>query len=119
MRNADGVILVYDINSSNSFDKMNVWLNAVRQVTKENTTIFLLGNKLDLAVENKGLRRVQHERVSSYVTENNIDYWIECSAKTGENLDNTFYKFYTGKYTIYFKRFIINRNSKWRIKVRI
>jgi GTPase SAR1 family protein len=96
MRNADGVILVYDINSPSSFEKVNVWLNAVRQVTKENTTIFLLGNKVDLVSENKAFRRVLHEKVSSYVSDNAIDYWTECSAKTGENLKDTFVRFYTG-----------------------
>lgn len=97
MRNADGVILVYDINSSSSFDKIGFWLKAVRQVTKENTTIFLFGNKLDLVKENSKFRKVSKEKVASFVTENNIDYWIECSAKYNENLCDTFVKFYLGK----------------------
>ena len=115
MRNADGVILVYDINSPSSFDKINYWLNSVRDVSNKNTPIYLLGNKLDLLKTNnsttintltnsiKSMRRVSLDKVSSYVEENNINYWVECSAKTGENIEETFKRFYTGNLINYSK----------------
>ncbi len=97
MRNSDGVILVYDICNYSSFEKAAFWLKAVRQVTKDNITIFLLGNKLDLVQDNPRSRKVSKEKVALFITENKIDYWIECSAKTNENLSDTFSKFYMGK----------------------
>lgn len=108
MRNADGVILVYDINSPSSFDKVNYWLNSVREVSKENTTIYLFGNKIDLlksnnsitinsvSTSNRNMRRVSLEKVIKYVEEKKIDHWIECSAKTGEMISDTFKRFYLG-----------------------
>lgn len=98
MRNADGVILVYDINNSLSFEKVNFWLKAVRQVTKESTTVYLFGNKLDLVQENKNFRKVPIEKVLKYISDNKISNWVECSAKLNINLKESFEKFYMEVY---------------------
>lgn len=103
MRNSNGVLIVYDICNQNSFDKVDFWLKSVRQVSKENTTIYLFGNKYDLVKENPKNRKVEKELVSKYVLENNIDYWVECSALKNENLNDTFVKFYLG-ILFYFRR---------------
>lgn len=98
MRNSNGVFLVYDINNFSSFEKLDFWLKQIKQVTAEDTTIYLLGNKLDLVKENPNNRKVEKEFVSKFVIENNINYWIECSAKNKENLSDTFEKFYLEVY---------------------
>lgn len=104
MRNSDGVILVYDISNQSSFEKMGYWLKSVRQVIKDNVSIYLYGNKLDLVQSNKSNRRVMKENVIRFMNENQIDDWVECSAKTNENLLPLFIKFYR---TVYGKQ----RNS--------
>ena len=65
--------------------------------TNNSTTINTLTNSI------KSMRRVSLEKVSSYVEENNINYWVECSAKTGENIEETFKRFYTGNLINYSK----------------
>ena len=47
-RNADGIILVYDITRRQTFENVNLWLNEVRTyVGLTNVRVALIGNKLD------------------------------------------------------------------------
>lgn len=100
MRNSNGIILVYDITNINSFEKVDYWLKSVRQVSREDSTVYLLGNKIDLTKDYPKCRKVNQEIVSKFITENGVDYWVECSAKDNLNLDGTFHKFYMGKFSI-------------------
>ena len=48
--------------------------------------IFLVGNKLDLESE----REVSREEAMRFQRENGIKYWIETSAKSGEQIESLF-----------------------------
>ena len=98
MRNSNGILLVYDITNYNSFEKVDFWLKAIRHCSTEKIVIYLFGNKLDLIQENPKHRKVDIDIVSKYVEENEIEYWVECSAKNDENLKDTFKNFYQGIY---------------------
>ena len=47
-RGADGIIIVYDVTSEDSFRHINEWLNEVNRYAAEDTCKLLIGNKADL-----------------------------------------------------------------------
>lgn len=98
IRNADGAFLVYDINSELSFKALDFWYNSVKSISGDDLTVYLLGNKLDLALEDRNLRKVHKDQAMEfYTTHTNIKYWTECSAKKNFNIKETFRAFYKGK----------------------
>lgn len=94
IRNADGIILVYDINSELSFQTLDYWVDLVRKTCSEDVIVYLLGNKLDLAEEDSQMRRVNKTSAIEFVNKNNLVHWAECSAKTNKNIKETFKNFY-------------------------
>lgn len=48
-RGADGIIMVYDVTSEESFNHINDWFIEVNRYAAENTCKLLVGNKIDLA----------------------------------------------------------------------
>lgn len=50
-RNALGVIIVFDITKSDSFQHASKWLENAKTSAHKNATIFLVGNKKDLKDE--------------------------------------------------------------------
>ncbi|XP_022335244.1 ras-related protein Rab-10-like [Crassostrea virginica] len=85
-RRAQGVILVYDITSKNSFEAVPKWLSYVRQFGREDVSVLLMGNKKDKA-EN---RQVLEEEGKKFAKENNLLFY-ETSAKDSANLEKAFY----------------------------
>ena len=58
-------------------------------------TVYLLGNKLDLALEDRNNRKVVKEQaIEFYNSHPNIYYWTECSAKKNFNIKEAFRTFY-------------------------
>ena len=48
-QNADGIFLLFDINNKETFDNVATWMNEINSCSNESeTTIFLIGNKVDL-----------------------------------------------------------------------
>eukprot|EP00298_Acanthocystis_sp_HF-20_P004084 c14424_g1_i2.p1 GENE.c14424_g1_i2~~c14424_g1_i2.p1 ORF type:complete len:214 (+),score=83.52 c14424_g1_i2:648-1289(+) len=87
-RGAAGALLVYDITRRTTFNHVSSWLEDARQNTGPNTVILLIGNKLDLA-ENE--REVTYEEAKKFADENGL-LFLETSAKTGENVEEAFLK---------------------------
>jgi len=56
-RGADGIIMVYDVTSQESFDHVEEWLSEVDRYANDNTSKLLIGNKADLVDE----KQVQEE----------------------------------------------------------
>jgi len=54
-RGADGIIMVYDVTSVESFDHVNDWLNEVNRYASEGTCKLLVGNKNDRQDKREGL----------------------------------------------------------------
>lgn len=82
-RNAHGVILMYDLTRLESFENLKDWLKEVRHHSGPDTTIYLVGNQLDLAEEE---REVEAELAETWAKENHLDGFSEASAKTAENV---------------------------------
>lgn len=96
IRNADGAFLVYDINSELSFSALHFWLECIKS-TSPDVVIYLVGNKSDLAIEDRNLRKVSKDLALNFVQSNNIKFWTECSAKKNINIRDTFKSLYKCK----------------------
>ena len=86
-RGANGVLLTFDISNKNSFEKLNYWIQDLKENADNINDLFicLIGNKIDK--EDK--REVSIEEANKFAQENNIPYF-EVSAKTGEGIKNLF-----------------------------
>ena len=83
-RNSSLAVLVYSIDSKDSFDHVGKWLDELKNQANPDIRIFLVGNKADLE-EN---RQVQKEDGLKYKNDQKLDLFMECSAKTGYNARN-------------------------------
>ena len=82
-RNAHGVILMYDITVLKSFENLKEWLREVKQNSDPETVIYVVGNQLDLAEDE---REVETSVAEDWAKENHLDGFCEASAKTAENV---------------------------------
>ena len=85
LKNANCVILTYDITEKSSFSALGKWLSDVKDNVVEGTFIILCGNKLDL--NNK--RVISKEEGENFAKENNIAF-AETSATTGQGINELF-----------------------------
>ena len=84
-RNAEGVVLAYDVTNSESFDNLKFWINSIKSNLGEKNIfipIIIIGNKIDM----EDMRDITKEDASKFAKENNYKYF-ETSAKTGEGVD--------------------------------
>ena len=86
IKNVEGLILTYSIESKESFNNLDNWLHQLNNVSDiSKTPIILVGNKSDL----KDLREVDYEEGEDYAKEHDF-HFFETSAKTGENVKEAF-----------------------------
>ena len=83
-RNSSLAVLVYSIDSKDSFEHVGKWLDELKNQANPDVRIFLVGNKADL--EEK--REVQKEEGLKYKNDQQLDLFMESSAKTGYNARN-------------------------------
>ena len=79
-------IIVYSIDSQNSFESVEEWIDEIKSQTNPNIKIFLIGNKVDLESQ----RCVDKDIAEQISKEHNLDFFMETSAKTGENAQKLF-----------------------------
>jgi len=92
-RAAVGALLVYAINSRNSFRNIERWLAELRENADRNIVIMLVGNKSDL----KHLREVSTEEATEFAQKNGL-LFMETSALDGDKVEDAFQQLIT---TIY------------------
>ncbi len=85
-RNASLAMMVYSIDSKESFSHISTWLKEVKLQSHPDVKIILIGNKKDL--EEK--RKVTYEEAKKFKEENQLLYFEETSAKTGINAKEVF-----------------------------
>ena len=99
LKKANGILLVYDITSHESFSDINKWLQEINK-NECNKPMVLIGNKCDLNDQ----REVPKEEGMGYAKNvaKNIPFY-ETSCKSGENIDkaimdlvNQIYNKYSG-----------------------
>ncbi|KAK6165952.1 ras-related protein Rab-18A [Patella vulgata] len=84
-RGAQGVILVYDVCSKQSFNKLDAWLNELETFsTKHDMVKMLVGNKID-----KEKREVSKDEGLKFARKHHM-LFIEASAKTKEGVQCAF-----------------------------
>jgi len=84
-RGAHGIIVVYDVTDSDSFNNVKQWLNEIDRYASENVNKLLVGNKCDLV--NK--KAVDYEMAKAYADKLDIPF-LETSAKTATNVEKAF-----------------------------
>lgn len=84
-RGADGIIMVFDVTSTESFDHVNDWLKEVNRYAAPETVKLLIGNKCDRTAD----RVVTEEAAKEFAQELGIPY-IETSAKSAKNVEEAF-----------------------------
>ena len=85
-RNAQGVMLVYDVTNSETYDNLKFWMQSIKNNMSPDMgeiPIIIVGNKIDCED-----REVNAKEAESFWKEQGYPYF-ETSAKTGENIDET------------------------------
>ncbi|MHA1195651.1 MAG: Rab family GTPase [Promethearchaeota archaeon] len=86
---ANGTILMFDLTRYFTFKNLNEWLdvfNKANDAHGQEVPIILVGSKLDL----EKIRTVSKNEALKFAKENGFLDYIECSSKTGENVEKIF-----------------------------
>ncbi|XP_067656182.1 EF-hand calcium-binding domain-containing protein 4B-like isoform X7 [Haliotis asinina] len=86
-RKADGVIVMYDVTSENSFINIRNWMNSVKEGVDEDVVIAVVGNKMDLT-ENDNKRVIKTKDGIKFADEHGALFY-ESSAKLGSGVNET------------------------------
>ena len=84
LKNANCIILTYDISNKSSFLSLNKWFADSKEHVNENTLFVICGNKMDLK------RAVTKKEVEDFSNEKKIPIYVEVSALTGEGINDLF-----------------------------
>jgi len=85
-RGADGIIMVFDVTSVESFDHVSDWLKEVNRYAADGTVKLLVGNKCDRPASDKA---VTIDQAKEYANELGIAF-LETSAKSAKNVEEAF-----------------------------
>ena len=75
--------MTYSVASMASFTNLANWLNEVRAQSEPDAVIVLVGNQKDRDAD----REVSREQGERFAKENNLDLFMETSAKTSEGVE--------------------------------
>ncbi|MFX1449337.1 MAG: GTP-binding protein [Promethearchaeota archaeon] len=84
--NTEGFFVIYDSTDLESFEKVDDWIEEIKQYGTKNSIFILVGNKIDLESE----RVVSRESGEKKAKELDVEYF-ETSAKTGKHVNDLFY----------------------------
>ncbi|XP_032033409.1 ras-related protein Rab-37 isoform X2 [Hylobates moloch] len=84
-RDAQALLLLYDITNKSSFDNIRAWLTEIHEYAQRDVVIMLLGNKADMSSE----RVIRSEDGETLAREYGVPF-LETSAKTGMNVELAF-----------------------------
>ena len=91
IQGASGCIFMYDITNRNSLIHFKDWYKVFIEGTNQNKQeipLIIVGGKLDL----QSKRKVLIEQASKIADNYNLSDYLECSSKTGENVEEIFIK---------------------------
>ena len=84
-KRSDGLLLVYDMSTKDSYKTLNMWVNNINASAGDNIPRYLIANKSDL---DENIEVTQKEGVV-FAEKHNMKYF-ETSAKTGDNVHKVF-----------------------------
>jgi len=82
---------MFDLTNNSTLEKIEDWLATFKEgLTKDESEIpiIMVGGKLDL----QDKRTVSTKYAIKFLKSHNLDSYIECSAKTGQNVELVFEK---------------------------
>ena len=85
-RNSSLAIILYSVNNKNSFQHVETWVRDLKLNSHKNVKTILVGNKCDLEKE----RKISFEEGENLKNKYKLDFFIETSAKRGDNAKNVF-----------------------------
>ncbi|MFX0083114.1 MAG: Rab family GTPase [Candidatus Hodarchaeota archaeon] len=89
VRGANGVLILYDVTNYSSLASIDEFLSIIRKEMKSEQDTFpivVVGNKADL----EDAREITGEEGLEFAKSRGVDGFIECSAKTGEHVEEAF-----------------------------
>jgi small GTP-binding protein len=88
VRGARGGLFMYDITNYSSIAHIDDWLSVIRKEIKaeDQFPVIVVGGKADLVK----YREVRAEEGIKIAKSRGVDGFIECSSKSGENVEKTF-----------------------------
>lgn len=89
-RNANGLVLLYDITKHESLTGLTSWIEDVKRYATSNVVMLLVGAKQDLAAEKREVTEEQARNFASHYPE--IIDVVETSAKNSVNIETVFIK---------------------------
>lgn len=121
-RNANIVVLVYDVTSQESFYNLTSWIKDVEAYCPRDTLRILLGNKCDIAAATLGniTRQVTQQQAQRLCDEYGLDYYFETSAKTGAGIEELFNKFIPNNVPLSpISQLVLNDANKLKLKSKL
>ena len=85
-RSALCIFVVFSLDSLDSFNRVNQWIDEIKENNSEEYILVLVGNKSDLTRP----RKIEKEVIENYCKRNEIENYFEASAKSGENVHEIF-----------------------------
>jgi small GTP-binding protein len=85
-RDAQGAFILFDVTERPSFEELPKWIEFIRE-NSPRAALILFANKIDLTEQ----RAVSREEAETFAANNGVTFF-EGSAKTGENVNDTFEK---------------------------
>jgi len=76
-------LLVFDLANVKSLYDLIEWIKDIRTVNTEKVVFILVGNKSDIS-------NIDQERIDKFLKNYNLNEYIECSAKSGDNINKIF-----------------------------
>ena len=83
-----GIILMYDLTKRDTFERLTIWLNIIKQITCE-IPIILVGNKLDEENNEESGRIVEYSEGEKFAKDNDFQF-LEASGMNGTNVEKVF-----------------------------
>ena len=84
---AFGAFIVFDLSRHQTFSNMKTWLSEMRSIVIDDIPKAIIGNKSDLIHEIGQI--IDRSEVEEYAKKEGC-FYVETSAKTGENVENAF-----------------------------
>ena len=85
-RSALCIFVVFSLESLDSFNKVNQWIEEIKENNSEEYILVLVRNKSDLTPP----RKVEKDIIEEYCKNNGIENYFEVSSKNGENVHELF-----------------------------
>ena len=82
---AQGILLVFDLTSRQSFNEVSSWLEMIKKETVSGLPIVLVGNKSDLSE-----RQISEGEANEFANDKKLTYF-ETSASKGTNVNEAFH----------------------------